>query len=92
MNIVHNVEESRFETQTAVDLAVLEYRRPKSSKSAAGSIDFTRTYVPANARGQGIAEALVRQGLKWARAEGFEITASCWYVEKFLKDGDSLPK
>ncbi|MGL4641014.1 MAG: GNAT family N-acetyltransferase, partial [Shewanella sp.] len=32
------------------------------------------------------AERLVRHGLKWAKAQNVEIQASCWYVQKFLKN------
>lgn len=59
--------------------AVLEYRL-----LADNGIDFNRTYVPASLRGQGLAEALVRKGLAWARERGYQIQASCWYVQKFL--------
>lgn len=47
-------------------------------------IDFTRTYVPFALRGKGLAEELVRTGLAWANEQNFTITASCWYVAKFL--------
>ncbi len=49
------------------------------------TIDFTHTFVPFRVRGQGHAEALVEVGLSWAKQQGYEIQASCWYVEKFLK-------
>ncbi len=48
-------------------------------------IDFTYTFVPETLRGHGIAEKLVRTGLAWAREQGFEIEASCWYVQRFLR-------
>ncbi|MGL5391371.1 MAG: N-acetyltransferase, partial [Shewanella sp.] len=35
---------------------------------------------------KGLAERLVRQGLKWAKEQEMQITASCWYVQKFLKN------
>ena len=48
-------------------------------------INFTYTFVPETLRGHGIAEKLVRTGLAWAREQGFEIEASCWYVQRFLR-------
>lgn len=63
--------------------AVLEYRL------ADGGVNFTHTYVPPELRGQGLAESLVRHGLKWAREEGYDISASCWYVAKFLRQHPS---
>lgn len=47
-------------------------------------IDFRRTYVPFALRGKGLAEELVQEGLAWAREQGYSITASCSYVQKFL--------
>lgn len=48
------------------------------------TVDFYRTFVPVEWRGQGLAEQLVRCGLNWANAEGHEILASCWYVQRVL--------
>ncbi len=48
-------------------------------------INFTYTFVPESLRGHGIAEKLVRTGIAWARGQGFEIEASCWYVRRFLR-------
>jgi predicted GNAT family acetyltransferase len=47
-------------------------------------VDFTRTYVPSELRGKGLAEKLVHYGLAWASAEHLSISASCWYVARFL--------
>ncbi|QYJ78945.1 GNAT family N-acetyltransferase [Shewanella acanthi] len=59
--------------------AVLEYRLQGAD------IDFCRTFVPNELRGKGLAERLVRHGLKWAKEQQYQIVASCWYVQKFLK-------
>lgn len=83
MDVQHNKSHSRFELHTPEGLAVLEYEYP--SASGGTTVDFTRTYVPVGARGRGVAEALVRAGLAWARAESLGITASCWYVAKFIR-------
>lgn len=50
-------------------------------------IDFTSTFVPDNWRGRGLARELVDAGLAWARGEGYNIHASCWYVQKVLERG-----
>ena len=44
-----------------------------------------KAYVPAEFRGRGLAERLVRHGLQWAKAQGYDIQASCWYVRKFIR-------
>ena len=76
--IEHQVAQSRFILRKNDQECVLDY-------SLQGSvIDFTHTYVPFSLRGQGLAEQLVAEGLKWAREQGFSIEASCWYVRKFL--------
>ena len=48
------------------------------------SIDFYRTFVPPEARGSKVAYRLVEQGITWAEEQDFDISASCWYVQKYL--------
>ena len=63
--------------------AVLTYRLFTNDGKAA--IDFNSTYVPPEFRGKGLAEKLVRAGLKWAKEQGYEMHASCWYAAKFIR-------
>ena len=79
-NIVHQSDKNRFIIAINEDAAVLEYQLLDNN-----IVDFTRTYVPFRHRGQGHAESLVHAGLAWAKSQGFELQASCWYVDKFLK-------
>lgn len=81
--VQHISEENRFAIFHDNDEAVLAYRLFNHNGKAA--IDFTSTYVPPAFRGQGFAEKLVRAGLKWAKQQGYEIQASCWYVAKFIR-------
>ncbi|MCP3129232.1 GNAT family N-acetyltransferase [Shewanella sp. KJ2020] len=78
--IEHQQDKQRFIIPIDGYEAVLEYRLDGQQ------IDFNRTFVPDELRGKGLAERLVRHGLKWAKAQDFEIAASCWYVQKFLKN------
>ena len=80
LNIIHHNDKNCFIANFEGSEAVLEYQMLGD-----GVIDFTRTFVPNQLRGKGLAEKLVRAGLSWARGEGFSIQASCWYVEKFLR-------
>lgn len=80
VTIEHDVEAQCFYVEEGGERAELLYHFP-----AKGSVNFNRTFVPNTWRGMGIAEKLVRTGLAWARAEGYEIAASCWYADKFLK-------
>ncbi|WP_076414158.1 GNAT family N-acetyltransferase [Shewanella sp. UCD-KL12] len=47
-------------------------------------VNFSSTFVPDTLRGQGLAEKLVRFGLRWASSANLKVEASCWYVQKFL--------
>ena len=84
--ITHKPERQAFIVSLALDKdkaevkeALLEYTLKDNDV-----IDFRRTYVPFALRGKGLAEALVQEGLAWAREQGYSITASCSYVQKFL--------
>lgn len=50
----------------------------------AGTMDATRTYTPPAARGQGIASRIVRAALDHARAKGWRVVATCWYVDEWI--------
>lgn len=80
IRVEHQPGESRFVVKTDNQESLLEYElMPRNG------INFTFTFVPDALRGHGIAEKLVRAGLAWARQEGFEVQASCWYVRRFLR-------
>jgi len=80
ISVTHQPDQQRFVTVLEGQESVLEYRLLPDH-----GIDFTHTFVPESLRGQGIAEKLVRTGIGWAREQGFEMTASCWYVSRILK-------
>ncbi|EGM68142.1 GNAT family N-acetyltransferase [Shewanella sp. HN-41] len=79
ITIEHQQDKQRFIIPFEGYEAVLEYQ--VSGKN----IDFNRTFVPNELRGKGLAERLVRHGLRWAKSQDLAIQASCWYVQKFLK-------
>lgn len=78
--VEHDAAKHRFVIELSPENAHMDYVLLPHHQ-----IDFTHTYVPFRQRGKGYAEALVNAGLDWARQQGFEIKASCWYVDKFLK-------
>ncbi|HDZ07985.1 GNAT family N-acetyltransferase [Pseudohongiella sp.] len=82
--IEHHPQRHCFTVHTDGKESILQYRLLVADAGNPG-VDFTRTYVPEQLRGQGIAEALVRRGLSWAKAQNLQIQASCWYVQKFLR-------
>ena len=77
-SVIHEPDQHRFSAAMEGEQAVLEYTLVDGN-----GIDFTRTFVPPSFRGKGVAEKLVCTGLAWAREQGYTITASCWYVQKF---------
>lgn len=77
--IQHQLEQQRFVLQLDGAEAVLDYAL------SGDSINFHHTFVPPAFRGKGLAEKLVRHGLAWARQQQYQISASCWYVQKFLR-------
>lgn len=78
INVVHQLHQQKFIVQKDGQEAVLVYRLD------ANRIDFYSTFVPPEFRGQGIAEKLVRTAIAWAKEQGYELHASCWYAAKFL--------
>jgi predicted GNAT family acetyltransferase len=50
-----------------------------------GRVDYRHTFSPPELRGRGVAGAIARVAVDWARAEGKEIVPSCSYVTKFLE-------
>ncbi|QYK01360.1 GNAT family N-acetyltransferase [Shewanella psychrotolerans] len=76
--IAHHAKQQQFVIEIEGEQAVLEYHLQDDQ------IDFSRTYVPETLRGKGLAERLVAHGLRWAKEQQYQITASCWYVQKFI--------
>ena len=74
----HNAVGKRFEATVAGELAFLEYEMERRS------MVITHTFVPPPLRGLGIAEALVRAALDFARLEKHSITPACSYVARFV--------
>ncbi len=83
--VEHQPQQRRFIYVVNGSQAELTYVL-SSESSENNTIDFDHTYVPFRLRGKGVAEALVEAGLGWAREQGYEIDASCWYVHKTITD------
>ncbi|MFA0439019.1 GNAT family N-acetyltransferase [Vibrio sp. 10N.286.49.B1] len=76
--IEHQMDRKRFVYSKEGQEGILDY------KLTGNTVNFTHTFVPDAFRGQGVAKQLVEQGLSWAREQGYEIEADCWYVAKAL--------
>ncbi|MFO1387805.1 GNAT family N-acetyltransferase [Cellvibrio sp.] len=82
--IDHLPEQNMFLIDVGGNRGELHYRLSEQP-SGTTSIDFTSTFVPPVFRGKGLAEKLVRAGIKWAKEQGYELHASCWYAAKFIR-------
>ena len=74
VSVRHNDSEHRFEATVEGKLCVADYNVSK------GEIAFTHTFVPPELRGRGIAEALVRTALEYAKSERLRVIPACSYV------------
>lgn len=77
--VIHRPESSCFEASIDGQRAVCEYRRQGPV------VAFHHTEVPVALQGQGIAAALVRQALDWARSEGLQVQPRCSYVASYMR-------
>lgn len=82
--IQHDSELQQFSIMVEGAEAMLKYRL-LTQADGVQAIDFFSTWVPESLRGQGIAERLVHEGLRWAKHQNLLVQASCWYVAKFLR-------
>jgi predicted GNAT family acetyltransferase len=80
MRIEHDTQAARFLAHLPAGTAILAYA-PAGDKV----LDLYSTFVPAGARGQGVAAALVEAAVSYARAGGYRIIPSCWYVAVWMQ-------
>ncbi len=79
VNVIHNEETHRFETQVDGLRALIAYRQFPDR------IVFTHTKVPPPLEGQGLAAKLARTALDFARAHHLRVVPLCPYVANFLR-------
>ena len=80
MKVEHDETGSRFVVHLDGDDAELDYTivGPKL-------IDLQHTYVPASARGKGVAEALAEAAFEYARDRGYRVVPTCPFVRIWLR-------
>ena len=78
LEIEHAPEQGFFATTVDGHRCVLDYRLEGST------VFMDHVGVPAPVEGRGIASALTRTAVAWARAEGLEIVARCPYVAAWM--------
>ena len=77
--VTHNVADSRFEVRLQDQVAECVYQR------SGAVVALVHTEVPPALEGQGIAAALVKAALAWARAEGLVVQPRCSYVATYMQ-------
>lgn len=80
MQVRHDVERQRFEVHLPGGTAYLAYAPAEDQV-----LEMYSTYVPGVERGKGVAAALVEAALAHARAEGYRVIPSCWYVALWIR-------
>jgi predicted GNAT family acetyltransferase len=79
VEVVHNETQNRFEVSQDGHLAELDYRR------VGDQIIFTHTGVPAALEGRGIASALAKTGLTYARDHNLAVVPLCPFVKGYIE-------
>jgi predicted GNAT family acetyltransferase len=77
--VEHDPAAHQFRARQNGMSAVLEYRR------APGKIYFVHTEVPAAFRHRGIADAMARAGLEYARTAHLAVVALCPFVDSYIR-------
>lgn len=86
LDVVHDAARGCFEAVVEGLRCECVYRRlPAEDGAPMGVVAFTHTEVPARLEGRGIAAALVRNALDWARAEGLRVRPLCSYVALYMR-------
>ncbi|MFI7444368.1 GNAT family N-acetyltransferase [Nonomuraea indica] len=80
VDVVDNVERSRFEVHVDGKLAGLADYRLRGS-----TIAFTHTEVAADFEGQGLAGTMVRHALDASRDTGLRVVPLCSYVASYIE-------
>ncbi len=76
VRVQHRPADHRFVADVDGGEAVLVYEL-----CADGTLDLEHTIVPEEARGEGVADALVRAAVAYARREDVRLVPTCPYVE-----------
>lgn len=79
MQVDHHSEESRFVISLEAGESWISYRLNNDS------VNFYQTYVQPENRGSKVGILLVQTAVDWAIAQQLNISASCWYVDKYLQ-------
>jgi len=80
-DIQHDIQNQQFFTIVEEKISVLEYSISSNGKT----LDYYRTFVPPELRGQHIGDELVIFALNYAKENGFKVMPSCPFVAAVIK-------
>lgn len=87
MNIKHDKKYQQFTANIGEEEAELAYATPSEEV-----LDFMHTYVPETARGKGVANKLIEEGLCYAEENGKKVIASCPVVKEYINKNPDYQK
>lgn len=79
MVVRHDAAARRFVSDTPAGQAELVYGFFTDTV-----VNLEHTEVPRAARGLGVADALIRAALAWARERGYSVMATCPFAQRWL--------
>jgi predicted GNAT family acetyltransferase len=79
MNVEHDEAHHRFVVRLGAHDAVLVY-----AQRANRVLDLLHTYVPPEMHGQGVADALARAAMQYARDHDMRVIPTCPFVRSWL--------
>jgi len=89
--VIHDEESQEFTIELdGGDQAELAYAKPQDDV-----LDFQHTFVPADYRGEGLADKLIKTGLEYAQENNYKVIPSCQAVAAYMrrhKEYESLMK
>lgn len=78
-DVRHDPDARRFTVTELGHEAYLEYYELPD-----GAVDYAHTYTPQEVRGRGIATAIIREALEWARANDRTVVPGCPFVRTYV--------
>jgi len=79
VEVIHNIQDERFEIPLGDHLAILEYQL------SGGSVIFTHTEVPEQYEGHGLASKLAFTALEYAKEQGLQVVSLCPFVSVYIR-------
>lgn len=79
--IEHHTQDQEFTVAIDGHQGELAYSFPTE-----GVVDFTHTFVDKALRGQGVADAMARRALDFAREQKLQVRTSCEFMQKFVQE------